>query len=157
VTAAQDAAVLYFALHGTDAPLTCGHIVDETVDYTSQAAKCGKTLAGICHDDGAPLCAEHTRTEGGRLLDEDTLAELWIVKRTVDGLSKTPSGSYYPPQSNLEEFAIKVAGIDPKAVTLRAPPKSEEARIRGRVRDTERFDHEGCGAGPDRYPRNGGR
>ena len=129
MTAAQDAAVLYFALHGTDASLTCSHLNDEVDGEPLGSNRCGGTLAGICHDDGAPLCAAHVVSEGGRLLDEDTLAELWIVKRTVDSLSKNSRGRYYPPQSNLEAFAMKVAGID---VTDNS--RVVEARIRGYAR-----------------------
>jgi hypothetical protein len=125
VTTAQDAAVLYFALHGTDAPLTCMHY-----EPGVPATKCGKTLAGLAHGDGAALCEEHLQTEEGHLLDLDTIAELWLVKRTL----RAVKAGYKP--SALERFALKVAGIDPTSDTIPAPPSKhdDEAKIRGHLR-----------------------
>jgi hypothetical protein len=118
VTAAQDAAVLYFALHGTNAPLTCRKDI-------GLPAFCGKPLAGLAHDDGAPLCEEHLQSEEGHPLDLDTIAELWLVKRTL----RAVKAGYKP--STLERFTLKVAGIDPDTT----PSKhAEEVRVRGHVR-----------------------
>lgn len=141
MTAAQDAAVLYFALHGTDAPLTCGHWVETVDDKPTIDArgrnlgrlkgsdKCDKPLAGLAHDDGTPLCEEHVRTEGGHPLDFDTVAELWMVKKTLESMQGRVNPRF--PQSRLETFALKVAGIDPEP---RSTPRTVEARIRGHER-----------------------
>ena len=141
MTTAQDAAVLYFALHGTDAPLTCQFLYDEPspalvakakaenrLDLLSKGPwRCGGTLAGLGHDDGCPLCEFHRESEGGHVLSEDTLAELWIIKRTLDSLKENAT-----PMSNLEAFALKVSGHYSeerapdsgvvKADTMPAPP-----------------------------------
>lgn len=103
MTTAQDAAVLYFALHGTDAPLTCWHLPDN--HGPNWDTPCGKTMAGIDHADGFPLCADHVKSEGGHKLSEDTLAELWLIKRTLGDLKENTT-----PLSNLEAFALKVSG-----------------------------------------------
>jgi hypothetical protein len=110
VTAMSDAAVLYFALHGTDAELVCSH-VDEATDE-----RCDKPLAGVCHDDGYPLCEQHLREEGGHALDFDTIGELWLVRRTLESLGHTPKSTTRKSivaRSNLETFALRVAGLDP--------------------------------------------
>ena len=139
MTAAQDAAVQYFALHGTDAPLTCQHWIDTvddkpTVDRNGKnlgrlkgSDQCGATLVGLAHDDGCPLCAEHVKSEGGHLLSEEVLAELWVVKRTLKAIELTPE--LPGPRSNLETFALKVAGIDPTADTERPPPDNSGVPI----------------------------
>ncbi len=148
MTAAQDAAVLYFALHGTDAPLTCQHWIDTvddkpTVDRNGKnlgrlkgSDQCGATLVGLAHDDGCPLCAEHVKSEGGHLLSEEVLAELWLIKRTL----RAVKAGY--ERTALETFALKVAGIDVAADTERPPPdnsgvsrkRADEARVRGHRR-----------------------
>jgi hypothetical protein len=153
VTTAQDAAVLYFALHGTDAPLTCKHLspdsgVEISVFGPTPPAECGATLVGLSHDDGAGLCAEHVKAENGHLLSEETLAELWLVKRTLRAIKV----GY--PLSGLERFALKVADMlptgedDPNEAdishpdTVRAPPpewdgKPHEFAWAGRWRDIQ--------------------
>ena len=127
MTAAQDAAVLYFALHGTDAPLTCQFLVEFYNGEKLVDVRCGKTLAGLDHGDGCPLCAEHVKSEGGHLLSEEVLAELWVVKRTLKAIELTPE--LPGPRSNLETFALKVAGIDPTADTERPPPDNSGVPI----------------------------
>lgn len=132
MTTAQDAAVLFFALHGTDAPLTCQYLQiakeGDKVEILPNCAgdkmtRCGKTLAGLDHDDGCPLCADHVRSEGGHLLSEDTLAELWLIKRTLDGLKENST-----PMSNLEAFALKVSGhySEEKATTGEDDPNEPD-------------------------------
>ncbi len=134
MTTAQDAAVLYFALHGTDAPLTCRHVFgdDGECDYPERDEdfiRCGKTIAGLGISDGAPLCADHCRSEGGHLLSEDVLAELWVVKRTLDGLREDRT-----PLNNLEAFALKVSGHYTRDTEPAPPPSTKrevELKLRG--------------------------
>lgn len=113
MSAAKDAAILYFALHGTDAPLACKE--------WNEGRKCTRPLAGCDPSDGTPLCVEHIERCQGHVFDEDTIAEIWIVKTTLDSMRGRTS-----PQSSLETFALRVAGIEPASPedTIPAPPPS---------------------------------
>lgn len=62
-TDAESAAVLYLAINGWGAEPTCAWCMPDH-------KRCGKPLAGVSADDGAPLCAEHVvdpEDEGHRL------------------------------------------------------------------------------------------
>lgn len=68
---AKDAAVLYLAIHGWGAALTCGHVGGEA-SYDDGAC-CGEPMVGVSDEDGAPLCAlhvEHPEECGHRLSPE---------------------------------------------------------------------------------------
>jgi hypothetical protein len=72
MTAAEDAAVLYFAVNGTKAPLACRHIGDGD-------GPCGiSSIVGVSSDDGSPLCQAHVThpEEKGHPLSHDTLLEI---------------------------------------------------------------------------------
>jgi hypothetical protein len=65
---AWDAAILYFAVNGTEAPLACRHVDED--GYC-----CGKMpIAGVSRDDGCPYCLKHVRTTSdGFALSQEVL------------------------------------------------------------------------------------
>jgi hypothetical protein len=74
--AATDAAVLYFALNGTDRTLSCYALPEE-----ESSERCGRTpVVAVSSEDGTPLCASCAQHPGecAHLLTQATLEEIAV-------------------------------------------------------------------------------